>query len=185
MKKTLSTIQTIYKVIGIVCKVLFVCTIVAAILCLLGFVFFCAFGVEGIPSDIFDIKGVIGGFTSLTKEEIIYTFICAIIECSCAAVLLYFTTAYFKNELVNGTPFTKRGAKELFRLGILQIAFFFGVTIFLGITKGIISFKGTITIKQSNDGVGSIWTGLLYMFLSLVYKYVAEKEECEKNEELE
>lgn len=183
MNKTLKTIQTIYKIASIVSMVIFVCTIVGACISLIGLTVYCVFGSEVMQIGDLTIIGLIEDATELTNEDVIYSLASSTIICTVEAVVFYFTVTYLKKELADGTPFTKRGSKELFRLGIVEIALFFATTIILAIVELIVSINGTPVTMKVNDGSSSIWFGLMFIFMSIIYKYVAEKDECSKTVE--
>lgn len=183
MKKTLTTIQTIYKIASIVSMVIFVCTIVGACMSLIGLSIYCTLGTEGLQIGGVNIKGLIDDLNNLSNEDVIYALASSTIICTTVAVVFRFIVTYLKKELVDGTPFTKRGAKELFRLGIIEIVLFFVTSIILEIVEVIINLNGKIVNAQLSDRPLSIWVGLMFIFLSIIYKYVAEKDEYSKNEE--
>lgn len=183
MKKTLTTIQTIYKIASIVSMVIFICTIVGACMSLIGLSIYCTLGTEGLEIGGVNIKGLIGDLQDLSNEDVIYALASSTIICTVVAVVFRFIVSYFKKELTDGTPFTKRGAKELFRLGIIEIVLFFATSIILEIVEAIINLNGKIVDTQLSDKPLSIWFGLMCIFLSIIYKYVAEKDEYSKTKE--
>lgn len=154
----------IIKIVSIVAKVMFVILIVVAALSTLSLIMTAA-GLDEIAS----IAGVtIHGIVTPGGED--YLMISAILTCVSDAVLLGFACRYFKNELNAGTPFTHDGAKELFRLGVLNIA----VPIAAGIIDAIVRVICKASELPDNEYGSTVLMGVLFVFMALVFKYGAE-----------
>lgn len=165
MSKTLKTIQTIVKVARIIAKIVFVICIVGAVGSVFGLGALIALGGADIAMGLELFPGNI--------EDLYFACISGCIACVAEAVLAHFAIKYFDHELAAGTPFTFDGAKELFRLGIINIAVMFGISILQGIIYGIL----WVFFPELGDIEGvsfSIGTGISMMLLSLVFKYGAE-----------
>ncbi|MGN0518070.1 MAG: hypothetical protein ACI4II_05045, partial [Acutalibacteraceae bacterium] len=136
---TLKTIQVISKIAKIISTIFFVSSIVGAS------IFFCSiFAISFGANDIMSIgnvtiKGIFENNTDLSTNDIYAGMVVACIMCVIGAILSKFTELYFKHELADGTPFTIRGAMEIRRLGILNIALSLGGTIVISIIHGIMS----------------------------------------------
>lgn len=177
MSKSLSTIQTIFKVLRIIAKVVFIICLVGAICSAVGLLILCL--VPFMPHNVTDI---ISKETDMGIAAMCVACISGIVACVAEAVVARFCEIYFTHELEAGTPFTYEGSKEIFRLGIISIAVSFGVSVLLGILIGIaqlISGATSIDIDTST----SIGTGLVFIFLSVVFKYGAEITQNEKESE--
>lgn len=84
---------------------------------------------------------------------------------------------YFAHELTAGTPFTQNGAKELLRLGILTICIPLGCLILAQIVSGILAgFLNCDDLLKIENG-GSVSLGIMFIVMSLLCKYGAERGE--------
>ena len=171
MSKTLQTIQKLSKLGRILSKIVMICCIVAAALCLIGMILL-AVGVDQILKlgdvtihSLMDTQGeqalndmydaLFGGAVLLAGE----------------AVVAGFAAKYFRREYEAGTPFTFAGAKEMLRLGILSLAIPVVASIVSAIAGNIIT-HGQNTFS-ANPGI-SVTFGVLFIVVSLVFKYGAE-----------
>jgi hypothetical protein len=95
-------------------------------------------------------------------------------------VTLKFTELYFCHTLDVGTPFTKEGASELLRVGILMTAIPVASNVLGGIAFG--AFKLFYEVPSDLQLSEDITMGLVVIFLSFVFKYAAEllSEKAEK-----
>lgn len=165
MSKTLNTIQTIMKVARVLAKIMFVIAIVGAVGSVFGLGALIGLGAENLHG-IIQYEGSIEGVYSA----------CAIAIVSCVAqiVLSRLAIKYFNNEIAAGTPFTFDGAKELFRLGVINIAVSLGASFLSALIVGILWVYFPGTDAANVEGYASIGTGLFMMFISSIFKYGAE-----------
>ena len=157
MSKTLSNILTVFKVVRVIAKVVFILCIIAGAGCLFGLA---ALPFERIPS----------------VTELSY-FACIAGACVCAgeAVFAYLAEKYFQSVINEGTPFSLDGAKECFRLGIASIIITVAVEVATGVTAGIVMLLSEApTLDMDVDVTISLTTGLALLFLSMIFKYGAE-----------
>ena len=172
MSKTLNTIQTIMKVARILCIVFFVLGIIGAAGCALAILLIPIvsdselFMTGGLLEAIFDGKGVMYVGTAY--------FMCAasMIACVAEAVLAKLAERYFKRELEAGTPFTFEGAKELFKLGLINIFVMLGLSVAEGVIYGVLWIYFPYT--EAIDSTASLTTGIWMLILSAFFKYGAE-----------
>ena len=177
MSKSLSIIQTVFKVLRIIAKVVFIICLVGAICSAVGLMILCL--VPFMPQNVTDI---ILEETDMGIGAMCIACISGVVACVAEAVIARFCEIYFAHELEAGTPFTYEGSKEIFRLGIISIAVSFGTSVILGILIGIaklVSGASSFDIDAST----SIGTGLVFIFLSVVFKYGAEINQNEKQTE--
>ena len=118
--KTLNTIQTLSRLGRIFSRIIYVASLVGAILCAFGI-----FGLVAIP-DNFKLGGTtIHGLIELSDKLNLGTAIAGaaevLIMCIGEMILASMAVRYFQHELDAGTPFTFEGADELKRLGICAI----------------------------------------------------------------
>lgn len=180
MKKTLSTIQTLFKLGKVLSTIAFVCSVVAASLSLVGIVCLAAgaekvFQVGGVT-----VHGIVANKAGMTTDQMISAISVWLIVIVAQAVLAWFAKTYFKRELAAGTPFTLEGAKELKRLGILTIVLPLGANIVAAIVNGILAEFLSNTWKFDMDNDGSVSLGIMFLVLALVCRYVAELEQGKK-----
>jgi hypothetical protein len=163
MSKSLKTIQTIVKVARVIAKIVMILCIIGVV----GSVF--ALGAT-VAANGLDSTGLL---SSVTKGDMYFGSITALIACAAEIVLSFLAIKYFDNELAAGTPFTFDGSKELFRLGLINLAVGFGVSLLQVVVSGIIwlYFPEMELVTEESF---SMSTGLFMMFLSLVFKYGAE-----------
>lgn len=163
--KSLKTVQTISKVLGILTKIGYIFTIIGAAGVLAGgIILLCIPSIgENIVSlalsEIPDVNASRLGVTLISES------VCLI----GAAVAMYFTCKYFKNELADGTPFTHRGAKELLRAGIINIAVPLGAICIAAIICTIFDVPEPDFSNESG-----ITTGVTMLLLSFVFNYGAD-----------
>lgn len=118
--KTLETIQTLSRLGRIFSRIIYVASLVGAILCAFGI-----FGLVVIPEN-FKLGGTtIRGLIELSDKLNLGTALSAasevLIMCIGEMILSGMAVRYFQHELDAGTPFTFEGADELKRLGICAI----------------------------------------------------------------
>ena len=181
MSKTLSNILTVFKVLKVIAKVVF-------ILCIVGGVG-CAIGLVALPfADIAE---------EFTKENLVGSAayaacITGIIVCAGEAVFAYLAEKYFANILDEGTPFTHTCAKETWQLGLTSVIVSVAISVTAGVVLLIFNLFSQDVSGVDVDATISLSTGLFLLFMSLIFKHGAEvknpdtedaKEEQEEQEE--
>ena len=130
MSKTLNNILTVFKVVRIIAKVVFILCIIGGVGSLLGFL--CLPVVGGlVPEEILLEEGV-----NLSSAYL--ACIVGVITCAGEAVFAFLAEKYFKSVLDAQTPFTETGAKECFRLGIASLIISVATSIVAGIASAIV-----------------------------------------------
>ncbi len=155
------------KAFSVIDKTVFVLSVVSAILTLVsGFVLIFA------PEfSVHIIKGVTASTRDTGIELLAESAVLA-----CEAVVAFFLCRYFEHELHDGTPFTHRGARELFRVGVINLSV---PIVGLVIAKTILTvFKVEHTFHYEFDLIA----GLVMMLLSFVFHYGADLEEIYENQ---
>ena len=184
--KSLKTIQTLAKIGKILSRIALVCAIIGGCGCIAGLLSV-AFGNgallrlggvalhHAIANN--SILAVTGGFHI---RGIGAALVGWLILCIGNIVIAKFAERYFINELAAGTPFTKDGADELQRLGILMIAIPIGCGIAASIAEGmIVGFLHAAelaAIDVSFDNDACVVLGIAFLVISLLCRYGAEKE---------
>ena len=165
MSKSLVTLQKISKVAKIICKVVFILTIIGAVGCLIGCVAIVAVGPfaeimgETMASDM--QIGVLGCLTGL-------------ISCIGSAIFFRMAERYLDHELEAGTPFTEEGAKEMRRLGIASLIISASSAVFSGIVAAILTIIQSGWNDMDVSVSWSIETGLILLVLSVIFQYGAD-----------
>lgn len=171
MSKTLSHILTVFKVVRIIAKVVFILCIVGGAGCLVG-LFALAFMGNLLSNPMFAEEG-------LNLPTAYLGCIVGAIACAGEAVFAFMAEKYFQNVLNAGTPFTLDGAKESFRLGLASIIISVATSVVAGIASFVVilctSAWGTDLNFDINMSV-SLSTGLFFLFLSLIFKHGAEQQ---------
>lgn len=178
MSKSLKAIQILSKIGKILSKIIFICCIVGAAGCLIGAI---SIGILG------ETKFTLGSteFILSTIDINKFSFTNALcgatagfVFCLAEGVLAKFANLYFVNELKAGTPFTKEGANEMLRLGILTCAISLITTIVVAILIEVIPFvlKSECTIDF--DLGGQIGLGIAFIIISVLCRYGSECAEA-------
>ncbi len=162
--QSLIIVQKIFKVLSIISIIAFVIIIVGAVGVLIGgiallFVPYLGEDVVKLVISTAEVESISGLSVSLIAESV---FLAG------QAVAMWFVFRYFKHELVDGTPFTYRGAKELRTLGIIQLAVPFGALFICTLITAVAGVKNTI----SNEF--DIISGIVMILLSYVFAYGAD-----------
>lgn len=178
MSKTLSNILTVFKVVRVIAKVVFILCIIGAVGCAIGLFSLRAVG-NNLPPFIISEN-------ILSLPSVYAACISGLIACVGEAILAFLSERYFVNVLSAGTPFTMEGSKELFRLGVTSIIISAAISVASGFVFAICAyFSADLSSFDFNASI-SISTGLFFMFLSLIFKHGAElrvQEEPSTNSE--
>ena len=169
MSKSLSILQTLAKVARIVCKVIFILCLVGGIGCLVSLLVILAFGTVALDS-----LGLSGEAPVLSGA---LGCIIGAVACAGEAIVAYYGERYFTKELAVGTPFTKEGAKEIFRLGLIAIIVSFASSVIVGIVSGILLVFSSAAPEWDFSMTVSLGTGLFLLLLSVIFQYGAELRE--------
>ncbi len=164
MSNNLSKVQKISKVLGIFCKVLFIITLVGAILSLAALVtmFICSHDQE--------LMSKIESSSKYNMTQIIGYCIIAVVTCITHLIVLKAHRNYFLMEQKVGTPFTADGAKSFRALGIINIV----APILTSIAASIIA--EFCKIKDFGHMEAGIGMGIARIVMSFVLAYGAELE---------
>ena len=166
MSKTLSNILTVFKVLKVIAKVVFILCIVGAAGCALGL---CMMPVveslapSGILEDGEDLLST--GYADL---------IATIVVCVGEAIFAFLAERYFANILRAGTPFTPEGSRECYRLGIASIIISLASAVVAGVATAVAAGLSGDASALEMDTTVSLSTGLFFLFLSLIFKHGAE-----------
>ena len=184
--KSLETIQKVSKFAKILSKIVFVFCTIGLILIIIG-----AIGVSMIDLNAL-IDSKILSIVDLpdynfSKAAVYDALMIGAIGLICEMFVAKKSINYFKFELEEGTPFTEESADKIKKLGITVIV--------APIIATIISIIGHVLIEKLIGNVGeidvnyeiSLTMGLIYLFLSAVFRYGASlsKKETKKSKKTE
>ncbi len=171
--KSLQTIQKVFHVFRILTQIAMVLTFIWAGLSALGllFVIILHFGGNIAGTDtswLFNMTGTEN--TAQVMGILINETVLALTN----GALLTYTLRYFRTEEKDGTPFTKRGADEIMRLGLLNIALPIVTAIAVAIISAIFAVpKGSVSDWSNLD---SLTVGIFMILASLIFRYGADLE---------
>lgn len=174
--KTLNTIQTLSKIGKVLSKIAFILSIIGAAVCCVGIVCYALLN-NAIKIDGQEISAFLTQRANISGASVYAIMAAGILLCAAEAVVARFAEIYFKNELAAGMPFTFEGAQEMLRLGIITIAVPLGTVIVCAIILGIASSFVPGLEKVDIDNSGSVALGVMFIILSVIFKYGAEIRE--------
>ncbi len=181
--KTLDTIQKFAKVGKILCKIIFIFSLIGGIGSAIG-IFSLAIIPEGLQIGDTTIRGLIEESAEVSLGTCYASMATSMILCAGEAVLCKIAEKYFINELAAGTPFTLAGSKEMLRLGICTIAIPLGSQLVAAIVYGIfkLAMKDVAALDSSVFGSGSVGLGIMFLVTSLLCRHGAEIAEKEQDQ---
>ena len=181
--KSLAHIQKLSKMGLIFSKIKFIFCCIGIIGCLTGLISISL----GIGSSIKIGNIVLHGFlnteTGTDMKSIGMALTIWLVICVGEGITAWYAKQYFSKELADGTPFTKSGARELKRLGILVITVSLGTSILAEIIREVLIEVFHITANTTPEigTEGSVILGIAFITVSLLCNYGAEQ--FEKGEE--
>lgn len=181
-KKTLCTIQTTFKWLKVIAMIVFVCSIIGAVCCVIAT--FTISATLDVPVQYTDLETMIESEktlreiitleTGLDVESVLYSLVVAGIACAFNAVLTFLLNGALKKELDEGTPFAQKFTKKLFVLGWIyigaEILFWIIDGIVLGIYEAMNPNMALNTAVDSNH----IEFGLFILLFYIICKYGSE-----------
>ena len=154
MSKNLKTVQTIYKVLGIIWKVVYILCIVGAVASLVGLTLASVFNY--FP----EIAGKIEDESDMTIMQIIGYCLSGVIICIAQIILAKAHRDYFAME---------EGAKSFRTLGIMNI-------VIPVVTMVIVAIISAIFKSRDMEMYAGLGIGVTMILLSFVFAYGAELE---------
>lgn len=178
------------KMLQVLSKIAWVFSKIVRILCIIGLCG-CFVGIAVLTVGAHTVK--VGGVTfySLIKnssgfgmESLYAVMVAGMILCLGEAILAQYAEHYFRRELQDGTPFTQEGAKELQRLGIRTICVSIGSAILAQIAQAAVTALLHGGEELTLEGGASVGLGVVFLILSVVFRYGAELNSDEVNSAL-
>ena len=174
MDKTLQTIQKLSKLGRILSKIVKIICIVAAILCAIGLILLAVGADQVVKLGDVAIRALVENDGEQAIESLYAALVGAILLLAGEVVVAGFAARYFRHEYEAGTPFTREGAKEMKRLGILSLVIPIAAAILASIANQVISHGESAF--SANPEV-SVTAGVLFLVVSVIFKYGAEIRE--------
>lgn len=176
MEKALHTLQVLAKIGRVMSKVVWICCLVGAIGCAIGIASL-AVGVDNVLKlGNLTIHGIVEQEAGMSMGTMYSAMAVAMIFCIGEMVLAIFAERYFKHELADGTPFTFEGAAEMKRLGILTIVLPVCMQFVAEITYEIMKHSFQNVTEMHSDDLTSVGLGIMFLVMSVMFRYVAELE---------
>ena len=175
--KSLQTIQTIVKIARVISKIVYICCIVGFCLCIVG-VIGLALGAPTLKLGGVTLESLLSTNSDVSAGTLYVSAVTGAILCCGEGVLAWFAFRYFEKELADGTPFTRSGAGDLFRLGILSIGIPIAVQIVSRIVLAIFTQRFADVVPPDTDPAVSVSVGVLVLLIALLCKYGAENAEA-------
>lgn len=168
--KNLNRIQNLASLGKILSKLVFVCALVGACLCLAGLVSL-PFADSGI---LMPLYGRIVNRGGASLGTVCAELSAGLVFSAGEAVLARFAHRYFVHEMEAGTPFTQEGAAELQKLGIYTICIPLGTQLLAQILYAVQAevLEGVGTLSM--DGFVSVELGAAFLVMSLIFRYGAQ-----------
>lgn len=169
--KSLQSIQKAFHVIRVLTTVARVLCVVGLCLCVLGIL--CA-GVVQNGGHVFGLLGepLVPFSTEADLHTTLVRLACTGIVLLAHVILLAFAGSYLKAEQADGTPFTKRGAQQLNRLGIRCI---YIPIVAAALAAGLSVWQG-VKLTADLGNAPSLSTGIVLILAAMVFRYGAELE---------
>lgn len=177
--KSLQPIQKTFRVFQILTKIAMILSFIwaglAALGLLCGIVWYNGGTVIGADQEMMYSLTVTGGLTEMICVLLVDTIL-ALTD----GTLLAFALRYFKAEQADGTPFTKRGADQILRLGIRTIVLPLAAAILSAIVCEL--FGSLQSVSRDWGNLNSLTMGIVLILASLIFRYGAELEEQHKQQ---
>lgn len=190
MKNTIKYIQTIVKILYVISVIsAIVCSILAAC-CILGMIFAKNLYVESQMLSVLDIQVgkiaqyFLGRFHISRYGELLATLSIGVVMSVSQAFFFTYAISVFSSELRTGHPFTTKVAKNIFLLGVLKIVIPLIATLFAILLEVVLSHIWHEEYHFYYGHLHYIGSGFLYIFISLLCFFGAEKIYSIKNEDL-
>lgn len=154
--KNLKTIQVLSRIGLVLSRIKLVCSLVGFAGCVISIIILSRGNGSGTMSaGGFVFHGLISVGGGHDADGTISVIAAWLVVCAGGAVIAWFARCYFLHELADGTPFTEAGARELGRLGILEICITVGTAI---IARGVQAVVAGL-MDVSTDAAFDVWSG--------------------------
>ncbi|MGN1025786.1 MAG: hypothetical protein ACI4P4_05200 [Faecousia sp.] len=172
--KSLQTIQKTFRVFQILTKIAMIFSYVWAGLATLGLL--CAFVWYGSGTVAGPDTGLLYTLTETGGLKEMTAVLCTdAVSALLSAILLTFAYLYLKAEQADGTPFTRRGAEQIRRLGVRTIVL---SIVNAALTEAVFVASELPAYANADRGnFSGVTLGIALILASLIFRYGAELEE--------
>lgn len=170
---TLRIIQKLSKTGQILSQIMFACSVAGiciSIICILLLITDIQIpGIKVMTMDVFPLA-----MPKINDRSTYAAMTAMMIFCTGEAVLSKSAELYFRHELKDGTPFCFSGAKNMQRLGVLTVIIPVISQVLIEIANSAMEEKFTDAISFEINCGDSVILGIVFLFLSLIFRYGAE-----------
>lgn len=183
MRKTIDTIQKLFKVGRVISRIVFVACLVGAIVSFTG-ILCLAMIPDGFRIGGMTLRGIIATSQNMSMGAAYLAAAVAMVFCASESFLGRMAARYFSNELQAGTPFTQDGAKELIRLGIFNIVIPIAAVAVMAIIYAIIHASYPDLADLRIDNLAGVGIGVMMIVTGLICRYGAEQKQMREDHAL-
>ena len=177
--KSLQTIQKTCKVFQTLTKIAMILCFVGSGLLLLGLI--CGIVISSTGAVITgNMKTLYRLTSSASFFEMVGSLLAEFVLTLTDALLFFHGWKYFSAEQVDGTPFSRRGADLMKRMGIMLIVLPAVATILVGVLHGIFDMP-QIEVADVGNRI-SVMMGIMLILVSVILRYGAELEKGKDGE---
>ena len=172
--KTLNTIQVFAKIGRVLCKIMFILSIVGAASCAIGIASLAVGTTEVLKIGGVTIHGLIEKSAEMSMGTMYTSMTVGWVFCMGEIFVAKIAENYFKHEIEAGTPFTLNGAKEMLMLGLVSVCISVGSKIIAEIAYFIMSRSLSDVAEMNLGDYSSVSLGITFILVSFLCKYAAE-----------
>lgn len=173
--ETLKTIQTLSKIGKVFSKIVCICCIVGFCGCAVGIIAM-LIGGEAIKLGGVTLHSIFESEANVSVGTVWAAIAVGIIFSIGEFFVSRKAYRYFDNELKTGTPFSEGGAKEMLNLGISVIWIPIVTAVLAQVAQEVIAQFMETSERIQIECFDSVALGVMFIFMSLLCKYGAEKE---------
>ena len=170
--KSIRIIQVLAKIARVICIIVFVCSIVGAVGCMVGLI------VLPLCKDIVVSDGKTLAELLIEKDMPLYKVYCALAvgltSCGVSIFLAKYNELFYKREIEIGTPFNKEVVRDMRKTAIVNIITSLVLVIACSIAVAVVSNINKADMSFKFEYFSSIGYGITLLILSLFCDYGAE-----------
>ena len=165
--KSAKALASLTKIARILSKIIFICAIVGTSICLCALLSL-LLGIGTLRLHGISLHSLIQQNAGVSAGSLYAAGAVGALLCTGAGVLAKFAELTFLHALANKTPFCRKTAKELMRLGILTIAIPLGTQTICAGVHSLFSLRFSEVAPLSLSCDSSVTLGVMLLILSLV-----------------
>lgn len=172
--KSAKALAALTKIARVLSKIIFICAIVGASLCLCALLSL-LLGIGTLRLHGISIHSLIQQNAGVSAGTLYAAATVGALLCTGAGVLAKFAELTFLHALANKTPFCRKTAKELMRLGILTVAIPLGTQTICAGVHSLFSLRFSEVAPLSLSCDSSVALGVMFLILSLICSVGAQQ----------